>query len=261
MCLIVFAYNHHPRYKLIVAANRDENYQRPTRAARFWPSHEDLLAGKDLKAGGTWMGITRSGRFSAITNYREPVIRKENPPSRGHLVLDFLRQSEDPVNYFEHVDREADRYVGFNLLAGTPGELCYYSNRQREIRRLSPGIYGLSNHLLDTPWPKIKRAKNHLQNIIRKEDIPEADLFDLLYDDAVAPDNQLPDTGIPREVERKVSPIFIKTEGYGTRCSTVLLIDRQNGVTFTERRFEADTQEIKEENSFTFTLEGVPADT
>lgn len=254
MCLIVFAYNHHPRYKLIVAANRDENYQRPTRAARFWDSHDDILAGKDLKAGGTWMGITRSGRFSAITNYPTPNSSKENPPSRGHLVLDFLKQSPSPGSYLERVDHKAGRYAGFNLLAGGPNELYYYSNQQREIRQLSSGIYGLSNHLLDTPWPKIKRAKSRLHHLIQQPELSQTAIFDLLADDVEAPDDQLPDTGLPKDIEKKVSPVFIKTESYGTRCSSILLIGRDDRVIFRERRFHAGTQEVKEENRFEFSL-------
>lgn len=254
MCLIFFAYDQHPRYKLIVGANRDENYQRPTRGARFWNSHPNILAGKDLEAGGTWMGITRSGRFSAVTNYRDPNILKKDPPSRGHLVLDFLKQSESPEVYLEHVDQKADRYDGFNLLVGTPADLYYYSNQQKAIQRLSPGIYGLSNHLLNTPWPKVKRARSQLRHIIQQPSISETALFDLLSDDVEAPENQLPDTGIPKEVERMISPVFIKSENYGTRCSTILLIDRNNKVTFKERRFKAGTQEIKEKNKFEFSL-------
>lgn len=256
MCLITFAYNQHPRYKLIIAANRDENYHRPTRAARFWDSHNNILAGKDLKAGGTWMGISRSGRFSAITNYRDPNATREDPPSRGHLVLYFLKQSESPEVYLEQVHQKADRYNGFNLLTGTTDNLYYYSNQQQIIQRLSSGIYGLSNHLLDTPWPKIRRAKSRLKYIVQQQTISESALFDLLSDDTEAPKDELPDTGIPVEIEKKVSPVFIKSEGYGTRCSTILLIARNDKVTFRERRFKAGTREVKDENNFEFFLTG-----
>lgn len=256
MCLLAFAYHKHPRHKLIVAANRDENYRRPTRAARFWDTKSNILAGKDLKAGGTWMGITRSGRFSAITNYRDPGISKKDPPSRGHLVLDFLKQSDPPEAYLERVDRKAGRYAGFNLLVGSADELYYYSNQQQSIQQLTSGIYGLSNHLLDTPWPKVKRAKSQLQHIVQQPDISETAIFDLLADDVEAPEDQLPDTGIPKDIEKKVSPVFIKSDGYGTRCSTVLLVSREDEVTFIERCFKAGTQEIKEENRFEFSLAG-----
>lgn len=254
MCLLVFANHKHPRHKLIVAANRDEDYRRPTRAARFWDTKSNILAGKDLKAGGTWMGITRCGRFSAITNYRDPGISKEDPPSRGHLVLDFLKQSEPPEAYLEQVDQTADQYDGFNLLVGSADDLCYYSNQQQSMQQLTAGIYGLSNHLLDTPWPKVKRAKSQLQHIVQQPHISETALFDLLADDVEAPEDQLPDTGIPKDIEKKVSPVFIKSDNYGTRCSTVLLISREDEVTFIERRFKAGTQEVTEENRFEFTL-------
>lgn len=254
MCLLVFAYHKHPRHKLIVAANRDEDYRRPARAARFWDTKNDILAGKDLKAGGTWMGITRSGRFSAITNYRDLSISKENPPSRGHLVLDFLKESDPPEAYLERVDQKAEQYAGFNLLVGSADDLFFYSNQQQSIQQLSEGIYGLSNHLLDTPWPKVKRAKSQLQQIVHQPDISETALFDLLADDVEAPEDQLPDTGLPKDIERKVSPVFIKSDNYGTRCSTILLVSRKNEVTFIERRFKAGTQLVTEENKFKFSL-------
>lgn len=257
MCLITFAYNQHSRYKLIVAANRDEDYQRPTRTAQFWNSRTDILAGKDLKAGGTWMGVTRSGRFAAITNYRDVNISKANPPSRGHLVLDFLKQKEQPNAYLRKVHAKADRYMGFNLLAGTINNLYYYSNQQGIIKQLTPGIYGLSNHLLDTPWPKVKRVKSRLSALIEQDRVSAQTLFDLLADDVEAPDNQLPETGIPKDIEKKVSPVFIKSDGYGTRCSTALLVNQDDEVLFTERRFKAGTMEIVDENSFEFSLAGV----
>ncbi|WP_142713843.1 NRDE family protein [Fodinibius sediminis] len=258
MCLIAFAYNHHPEYPLVLAANRDEHHQRPTRAARFWDNHHDILAGKDLEAGGTWMGISRTGRFSAVTNFRDPGISKAHPPSRGHLVLDYLKKTRPPGDYLSDVHQKADRYMGFNLLAGTPEKLYYYSNQQQEIRQLSSGIYGLSNHLLDKPWPKVNRSKERLEQLLKQPYFSEEALFELLYDDAQAPDSQLPDTGIPQEIEKKVSPVFIKGEDYGTRCSTLLLIDKNHQVTFRERRFKAGTQEITEENHYEFPLLPTP---
>lgn len=253
MCLITFSYRQHPRYPLIFAANRDEKYDRPTRPAQFWDDHPDILAGKDLQAGGTWMGITKDGHWAALTNYRNPAIRKEDPPSRGHLVLNYLKNNGAPKQYLSNLHDRADRYMGFNLLVGSSNELAYYSNQQKQIRRLEPGLYGLSNHLLDTPWPKVERAKQSLKQIMQDDNISEEALFDLLADDRPAPDEELPNTGIPREVERQVSPIFIKGEKYGTRCSTVLLIDKE-GVTFTERRFEAGTTDIQDENRYQFQI-------
>lgn len=255
MCLIVFGYKTHPQYRLIVAANRDEAYRRPTRSAQFWKNKPNILAGKDLKSGGTWMGITRSGRFSAITNYRDPNITKTDPPSRGHLVLDYLKGTQRADEYLQAVNEKADQYMGFNLLTGTLDSLYYYSNQQQDIRELQPGTYGLSNHLLNTPWPKIQRAKSRLAELIQEDKVSEEKLFRLLADDVEAPDNQLPDTGIPLEIERKVSSVFIKGEDYGTRCSTILLIDRNYGVTFIERRFKENTMEVTEENRYSFSIQ------
>lgn len=254
MCLIVFSYNQHPKYPLIFAANRDESYERPTQSADFWDQYPNILAGKDLEAGGTWLGINKAGKFSAITNYRDPSIKKETPPSRGHLVLDFLNSNSDPSEYAELVHRKADKYMGFNLLVGNLDQLVYYSNQQKKIQPLDSGLYGLSNHLLETPWPKVRRSRQQLRDLINNEAITPNSLFDLLADDRQAPDNQLPDTGIPTNIEKKVSAIFIKGDNYGTRNSTILLIDRQNQVTFVERRFKSGTMEVDEENRYEFLI-------
>lgn len=236
MCLIVFSYRQHPKYDLIFAANRDEFFRRPAREARFWPEHPHLLAGKDLEAGGTWMGITTGGHFSAITNFRDMSVHKENAPSRGHLVLDYLIQEQDPEAFLHQIDEKADLYNGFNLLMGTIDKLLYYSNQTRRIQTIRPGLYGLSNHLLNTPWPKVERARHQLQDLLDRDAVTEENLLRLLMDGRPAPDEELPDTGLPKELERAVSSIFIKSSHYGTRASTVLLIDKQGEVTFCERR-------------------------
>lgn len=254
MCLIAFAYKEHPEYDLIFAANRDEFYDRPTRAAQFWEKYSHILAGKDLQAGGTWMGITRKGYFSALTNFRDPSVQKENPPSRGHLVLDYLIRENDPEQYLKNVKQQADEYNGFNLLTGTPQKLMYFSSRQNELHTLDPGLYGLSNHLLNTPWPKVERAKNDLRRIISDDSISEDAIFELLENDEKAPDENLPDTGIPKELEKAVSPIFIKTDKYGTRCATVLLIKKDGQVTFTEKRFKAAKKEVEGSNHYEFNI-------
>lgn len=255
MCLIAFSYKNHPVYNLVFAANRDEFYERPTRPARFWEEKPDLLAGKDLKEGGTWLGITRSGDFAALTNFRDPSMNRNNTTSRGHIVLEFLENNQHIHNFLQHLDRKADRFNGFNLLAGTMDRLMYYSNQEREIKQVGPGIYGLSNHLLDTPWPKVKRAKSEMESIIQEETINEEDLFKLLENDTRAPDHELPETGIPKEWEQAVSPIFIKTDTYGTRCSTVLLVDKNMHATFIERRFKPGTTEELETHRFEFRIE------
>ncbi len=254
MCLIAFSYKQHPQYPLIFAANRDEHYERPSRAAQFWNGNANILAGKDLKAGGTWMGINKQGEFSAITNYRDPYIEKENPPSRGKLVLDFLQTDKSAQGYLPELQSRAEQYMGFNLLAGSLDQLGYYSNQQDNIHYLDSGLYGLSNHLLETPWPKVRLAKSKLQSLVNGNSISPEPLFNLLADDREAPAEELPDTGIPKDVEKKVSPIFIKSDGYGTRCSTVLLIDDHEEVTFAERRFKAGSMEIEEENRYKFSI-------
>lgn len=254
MCLITFSYQQHPKYRLIFAANRDEKHERPTRQAKFWDNHPEILAGKDLKAGGTWMGITQYGSWAALTNFRNPSIRRDDPPSRGKLVLDYLKNGDRPEDYLRELHPKANQYMGFNLLVGSMDQLGYYSNQQNEIELLDSGLYGLSNHLLDTGWPKVQRAKEKLNELIKDESISEEALFDLLADDQEAPDSELPSTGIPKEIERKVSPIFIKSEDYGTRCSTVLLIDNEGQVTFTERRFKPGTLQVMDENRYQFTI-------
>lgn len=255
MCLIVFAYKEHPEFDFIFAANRDEFYKRPTRPARFWEEEPHILAGKDLKAGGTWMGITKSGYFASLTNYRDPDMQKEDPPSRGHLVLDYLKQESDPKEYLKEIDTRAEQYDGFNIIVGFMNRLMYYSNREQTLYDIEPGVHGLSNHLLDTPWPKVQKAKSDLQKMLdEREEVDKESLFDLLKYDQPAPDEELPDTGIPQELERAVSPIFIKTDDYGTRSSTLLLIDKKGRVTFEERRFKAGTQEMEEVNRYSFSI-------
>lgn len=254
MCLLVFSYRQHPDYDLVFAANRDEFYGRPTRAAEFWKEEEypSLLAGKDLEAGGTWMGVAKDGDFSALTNYRDPSISKEDPPSRGHLVRDFLINGDKPEEYMRKVHQVADRYNGFNLLTGNTGRLLYYSNQQKEIVPLQPGLYGLSNKLLDTPWPKVQKAKKQLAGEISSRQLDIENLFAILADDQIASDEQLPDTGIPKELEKAVSSIFINTERYGTRNSTVLLIEKSGLVYFEERRFKNGSRQIEEANRYEF---------
>lgn len=237
MCLILFAWKMHPNFPLVLAANRDEFYERPSAPADFWDDAPDLLAGRDLRDGGTWLGITRGGRVAALTNYRDPASLKIGAPSRGMLVSDYLRGRENPGAYLGRIAPEADRFNGFDLLVGDPDELFCFSNRGAR-ERLQPGIYGLSNHLLDTPWPKVMRGKGALKALLQRENgvSPEA-LFALLADRTPSPDDRLPDTGVGLEWERLLSPLFIESPDYGTRSSTILLIDRNRSVTFIERVF------------------------
>ena len=241
MCLVFFDYNTHPAYRLIVAANRDEFYDRPTAPAVFWDDAPDLLAGRDLKEGGTWLGITRTGRMAALTNYRDPHSQKEDAPSRGMIISNFLRGREEPLDYLQRLAFSADRYNHFSLILGDRFHLYFFSSRGGILRSLSPGIYGLSNHLLNTRWPKVERGKKALEALLLNEERPSSEaIFDILKDKSRADDELLPDTGVGLEWERILSAIFIIGPGYGTRSSTVLMIDREDNATFVERVFDSE---------------------
>lgn len=235
MCLLIFAYKVHPKYKIILAANRDEYYSRPTASLNFWKNNLNILAGKDLKCNGTWLGITRKGCFSAVTNYRDPSALKEGRPSRGLLVSRYLETDVTPEDYLKEVKRRSSEYNPFNLVVGNREEIWYYSNRA-DIRKLEPGLYGLSNHLLDTPWPKIKKAKEALKQITEKNEINIESIFTLLKDKNFPPDSELPDTGVGYEKERMLSPIFIQSPDYGTRSSSVILME-ERAVHFFEQNY------------------------
>lgn len=238
MCLIIFAYNCHPLYRLILAANRDEYFDRPTEGAHFWKSHPWVLAGRDLEMMGTWMGITRSGRYAALTNFRDPSSQISNAKSRGKLVSNFLCMNENPIKYLPEVVKNRNDYNPFNLLVGDSSSLIYYCQQTSKVQELKPGVYGLSNHVLDTSWPKVKKGKQAFANYIDNRMLIESEaLFEILEDDGKVSDSELPNTGISYESEKLLSPIFIKGTDYGTRSSTVLLIDRNNHVTFKEKSF------------------------
>ena len=237
MCLILLALDTHPDYSLIVAANRDEFYDRPTARAAFWKDAPQVLAGRDLKAGGTWLGIDRRGRFAAVTNYRQGHREPEALRSRGRLVSDYLTGRIDGRAHVERIEREGAQYNGFNLIAGDARALFYISNRDGGVRALKPGVYGLSNHLLDSPWPKVTAGKNGLSELLAGGGELVLDLFALLSDRRQATDASLPRTGVSPEWERLLSSAFIASEAYGTRSSTVVLVGRDGGVTFVERSF------------------------
>jgi uncharacterized protein with NRDE domain len=240
MCLILFAYHSHPHYPLIVAANRDEFLKRPTAPADYWEDAPHILAGRDLEKMGTWMGITTSGQFAALTNYRDPNEQSVGKRSRGELVADFLKVNVNPASYMEELKEKREMYPGFNLVAGNIDDLFYYSNIENKIYQLEPGIYGVSNHLLNTNWPKVERGRERLIKIIEgsQENLVE-DLLFLLQNADPAPDHLLPKTGVSLEWERILSPLFIESEGYGTRSSTVLLASREE-MTYKERVFTSD---------------------
>ena len=239
MCLILIAWQAHPDYPLVVAANRDEFFARPTAAAAFWPDAPQVLAGRDLEAGGTWLGASRQRRFAAVTNYREGGRQRVDARSRGALVADFLTSRASPVAYLTQLETAAAEYNGFNLVVGDGESLAYYSNRgDGQPRWLKPGLYGLSNHLLDTPWPKLASAKAAFAAALLA--LPRQELFlDLLADQEIVPDTHLPETGVPLAWERILSAVFVRSENYGTRASTLLTIDRDGRTTLLERSFDA----------------------
>ena len=253
MCLILFAWKAHERFPLVLAANRDEFYDRPSAPVAFWEDAPDLLAGRDLRDGGTWLGITRSGRLAALTNYRDPASLKAGAPSRGALTSDYLRGRESPKAHLDRIGPAADRYNGFGLVCGNRDELFFFSNRGGR-ERVRAGIHGLSNRLLDTPWPKVERGRGALRELLEGKDGPSPGaLFEILQDRSRPPDEQLPETGVGIEWERILSPLFIESPAYGTRSSTVLLIDREGVVTFIERVFNGRT-EPRAERRFDFRI-------
>ncbi len=239
MCILLLSLRQHSQYPLIVAANREEDYDRPTRAAAFWDDAPHVLAGRDLLQGGTWLGITRQGRFAAVTNFRSHEANRPNGPSRGALVSGFLIGGQTPDDYLAEVVANGHSYNGFSLIVGVDNEFRYYSNQESEPRRLTSGLYGVSNHLLDTPWPKLLRGKRELGKLLLADNEPTPEkLFSILADATMADDDQLPDTGIGIDNERLLSPLFVNAGNYGTRSSTVVLIDKSGHATLVERTFD-----------------------
>jgi len=237
MCLIVFAWRPGNALPLIVAANRDEFHERPSLPLDYWSDAPQIAAGRDLQAGGTWMGVTTDGRFAALTNIRAPG-SPVGERSRGELPERFLRGSQSPRNYLEALSGSLGQYSGFNLLVGDLDELWYLNSREETPRRLSTGVYGLSNAALDTPWPKLLRARAALESCMGT---PERDLlFGIMSDSQAAPDDELPATGIAYESEKLLSSAFISSANYGTRASTLLMRRADGSATVTERRFGPD---------------------
>ncbi len=238
MCLAVLAFDAHPHFAVAIVANRDEYHARPCEPAHWW--NEGWLAGRDLKAGGTWLGVNRDGRYALLTNVREPSRNNPAAPSRGSLVPEVLATPGPVAAALESARIGGARHNGFNLLAGTPGEAAWTSNRAAGVRALVPGLYGLSNAQLDVPWPKLERTRAALARWIGDGDEDVTALFTALADRALAPDAELPSTGVPLDWERRLSAPFILSEAYGTRSSTVLTIDRRGEVRLVERSFDAD---------------------
>ena len=245
MCLIVFAIDSHPRYPFVLAANRDEFYARPTQSLQPWPDAPQLFAGRDLEAGGTWLGITRARRFAAITNVREGVQRDATQRSRGALTRDFLLGPQSAFDYARLAYDASEHYAGFNLLLGDSESIYYCSNRGDAPRALGRGIYGLSNDSLDTPWPKVVGSKQELQQLLAVDPTPSA-LLKILADTRQPADEELPNTGVGLDLERIYSMRFIASSTYGTRASTALLIDNDGHTQICERNFGANGVPISE---------------
>lgn len=240
MCLLLIGWKTHPRYRLVLAGNRDEFHDRPSAPLGWWQDDPRILGGRDLQAGGTWLGVARSGRFGIVTNFRDLQAPVEGAPSRGSLIPRFLTGATSPKEFLDDLRGAAPRYSGFNLLVGGPRALYYFSNRGESVpRSLAPGIYGISNHLLDTPWPKLKRTRERFAPLVAQTDLDTESLFAVLNDREPAPVDDLPSTGLPLEWERVVSAPFIVNERYGTRCSSVLAVERNGRTILQERRFDA----------------------
>jgi uncharacterized protein with NRDE domain len=240
MCLAILALHALPDLPVLMAGNRDEYHARPTAPASRWQDHPSIVAGRDLKSGGTWMGMTLDGRYALVTNYRDPTSVKPDAPSRGALVDNFLHGRMTPAQYAAQVDASGATYNGFNLIVGDLDDAWYCSNRATAARRLEPGVYALSNHLLDTPWPKLARIKAAFQQALKTNPQPDvAGLLALLGDRSVAGDDELPDTGLSLERERFLSSAFIVGETYGTRSSTVMALG-QGRCALHEVRFTPD---------------------
>ena len=237
MCLILFAIDQHNDYPLVVIANRDEFYARPTRSAHWWDDHPHIFAGRDLQAQGTWMGVDRMGRFAAVTNVREPGMKQDAPLSRGDLPKNFLAGDLIAQDYIEQLEDDMAEYAGFNLLVADDSGCWFASNRSAGITKIPAGFYGISNGRFDEPWPKLESGKRALQQNLQVN-LDADNLLMILAASDQAHDQALPTTGVPIETERLLSSRFIKSDEYGTRASSLLLFSRQNTIHFTERNFD-----------------------
>lgn len=240
MCIVNFHFQNHSKYKLIVVANRDEFYERPTKPAHYWEDEPYILAGRDLQQMGTWLGISKEGRFAAITNYRDPSLPETGRYSRGEIIRNFLTKDIEPESFVKKLKKDRENYGGYNVILGDVNALYHYNNILDESKDFNAGTHSLSNHSLDTPWPKVLKAKTKLNEYVQtnQENVNIDTLFNLVADRSMAKDEELPHTGVGLQMERVLSPIFVKIPNYGTRSSTVVLVDKQNHVTFVERTFQ-----------------------
>ncbi len=262
MCLAVISWQSHPEFPLVIAANRDEFYTRSSRAAAWWGQNVSLLAGRDEEAGGSWFGINRRGRFALLTNVRSPAERNPHAPSRGAVVLASLQSHEAIGDWLRDLAPRAQVFNGFNLLLGDPlavglrqpAEMHYYSNRlTAETTLLRPGVYGLSNGFLDSPWPKVTRTVSRFATQIAQKVDVEA-ILTMMADRSVARDRELPSTGVPMDWERALSAVQIRANGYGTRSTTVLTVRADAVANFVERSFDPAAPDQYTDRCFEFTI-------
>lgn len=254
MCLILIAVAAHSEYPLIIAANRDEFYCRPTQSADFWPDNPDLLAGSDITAGGTWLGITRQGRIAAVTNVRDGfTVKNPRHKSRGFLTRDFLLSEESPIDYLQRLHSQRTLYPGYNLLLGDQQGIYYYSNKQPQPIKLEPGVYGLSNGRLNSPWPKLNSGRSQLLDLLDKPNLNSDQLVEVLQNRQQPKDDELPDTGVSLGWERLLAPCFIHSDDYGTRASTAVLVNTSGEVEFLEQNYDHDG--ATEKKAFKFKIE------
>lgn len=237
MCLCLFAIDQHDEYPFILIANRDEFRNRPSAQASFWEDHPNVLAGRDLEAMGTWLGINKGGEIAFLTNYRHPDYFDRKGPSRGNLVSDFLTSDIDAESYLRSIENPK-AYNGFNLVVGKPSTLFYFANANERMEKIESGVHGLSNAFLNTSWPKVDDGKAKLKAAINADKLDNEELFTILGDDHTAKLEELPNTGVGTEIERVLSPKFINTKEYGTVCSTVVKMSRNGAFFFEERRFD-----------------------
>jgi uncharacterized protein with NRDE domain len=249
MCLIVLAFNAHADIPLLVAANRDEFHSRPTQDADWWSDQPEIVGGRDLQAGGTWLAVHRNGRFAAVTNYRDAQSKRGKMYSRGHLVTEFLQGDQTPAEYLQGV--QLNDFAGFNLLVADRENLAYLSNRGGGLQQLPAGIYGLSNATLDTPWEKVERSKRRLQKLFEQGRINETHLLRLLDDRKKGPVDDVRSDHLPFSIAHAITAPFIVTPDYGTRCSTIIRADHTGRWHFTERRFDANGNTVGE-SQFSF---------
>lgn len=253
MCLVVFAFKVHPDFRLLLGANRDEFHQRPSRELHWWSDRPGLLAGRDLQAGGTWLAVSRNGRFATVTNYREHQRKRAGYASRGELVADFVGGDNDAAGFVSNID--GNRYAGFSLLADDGEEFWYVSNRGDGPLRLAPGIYGLSNAALDTPWPKLVRSKSALRALLDAGNVNQSTLMRLLADRTVAAIPDVETGALPFDVARALTAPFIVSPDYGTRCTTAVTWSEAGQISLSEQRFDAEGEKSGE-SRFRFSLAG-----